>query len=220
VPVTIGLAIVAGASYELHTITIDTSRGHLMWLLAIQAIGIGLAMMPIFTSGIAAIPVEKSNIASAFNNVVRNVAGALGVAGLTAILTMQRAEQMAGRAALVPSNTPTPHLGPPGTPDWLGAFAVYQQTTAQVFVGAIDDLFLICSALAALAALGALWLRSGPAPAVPAGSSTPAGVAGPPKIADRGPTANGRPSPGAIDGADRPGRDLIDVDGNTRPGEG
>jgi MFS family permease len=220
VPVVIGLTIVAGASYLLHTITIDTTRVHVMWLLAIQAVGIGLAMMPIFTSGIAAIPVEKSNIASAFNNVVRNVAGALGVAGLTAILTMQRAQQMAGRAALVPANTPTPHVGPPGTPDWLGAFAVYQQTTAQVFVGAIDDLFLICSGLAALAALGALWLRSGPIPTVQAGSSPPAAVAGPPKAVDRGPITGDRPSQGAVsNGAAQPGRNLVDVERSARPWE-
>jgi hypothetical protein len=213
------LTIVAGASYLLHTITIDTTRGHVMWLLAIQAVGIGLAMMPIFTSGIAAIPVDKSNIASALNNVVRNVAGALGVAGLTAILTIQRAEQMAGRAALVPANTPTPHVGPPGTPDWMGPFAVYQKTTAEVFVGAIDDLFLICAALAALAALGALWLRSGPAPTVPAGSSPPAAVAGPPKTVDRGPITDGPSQDAVRNGAAQPGKNLVDVERSAPPRE-
>jgi EmrB/QacA subfamily drug resistance transporter len=218
VPVVTGLTIVAGASYLLHTITIDTTRVHVMWLLAIQAVGIGLAMMPIFTSGIAAIPVDKSNIASALNNVVRNVAGALGVAGLTAILTIQRAQQMAGRAALMPATTPTPHVGPPGTPDWLGTFAVYQQTTAQVFVGAIDDLFLICAALAALAALGALWLRSGPAPTVLAGSSSPA--AGPTKTTDHVATTDGLLTNGAVEngavenGAAGLGRKPVDVERN------
>ena len=73
-------------------------------------------MMPIMAGGIAAIPVTQSNIASAFNNVVRNVSAALGVAGLTATLTIQQTQQLAGRAALVPATTPTPHRGPPGHP--------------------------------------------------------------------------------------------------------
>ena len=55
--------------------------------------------MPIMAGGIAAIPVAQSNIASAFNSVVRNVSAALGVAGLTAILTIQQTQQLAGRAA-------------------------------------------------------------------------------------------------------------------------
>src|SRR5262249_11239300 len=74
-PVFIGLTIVAVGDYLLHTLTIDTPRAHLVWLLAFVAVGIGLSMMPIMTGGIAVIPVSLSNTASAYNNVVRNVAG-------------------------------------------------------------------------------------------------------------------------------------------------
>src|SRR5262249_42365769 len=109
-PVFIGLTIVAVGDYLLHTLTIDTPRAHLVWLLAFVAVGIGLSMMPIMTGGIAVIPVSLSNTASAYNNVVRNVAGSFGVAMLTAILTMQQAQMLTGRAALVPANIPTPHL--------------------------------------------------------------------------------------------------------------
>jgi hypothetical protein len=130
-----------------------------------------MAMMPIMTGGIAVIPLTQVNAASAVNNVTQRVSGALGLAVLTAILTMQRAQQMAGRSALLPADTPTPHLGPPGTPDWLGSYATYQQTQIQVFVAAIDDLFLIAAAMAALGALGALLLRSGPAPSAQASPS-------------------------------------------------
>lgn len=157
-----GLTAIAGGSYLLSTITIDTSRERVMWLLAVQAAGIGMAMIPIMTGGIAAIPIAQINVASAFNNVARNVAGALGVAGLTAIVTFQRAQLLAGRAALVPATTPTPQLGPPGTPDWLGTYALYEQTSKQVYVAAINNVFLITAAVAALAALAALPLRHGP----------------------------------------------------------
>ncbi|MGH3697588.1 MAG: DHA2 family efflux MFS transporter permease subunit [Pseudonocardiaceae bacterium] len=166
-PVVIGLTIAAVGTYLLHTITIDTPRAHIMWLLGVQAFGFGLSMMPIMTGGIAAIPVTQSNVASALNNVVRNVAGSLGVAVLTTILVSQQAQQLTARSALLPANTPTPHLGPPGTPDWMGMYTTYRQTSSQVLVGAIDDLFLIAAALCALGAVLALFLRSGRLPAVP-----------------------------------------------------
>jgi len=95
----------------------------------------------------------------------RRVSGALGLAVLTALLTTQQAQQLAGRASLLHANSPTPAIGGPAVPDWVGAYALYQQTQLQVFVGAIDDLFLIAAGLSALDALGALLLRSGPASA-------------------------------------------------------
>jgi EmrB/QacA subfamily drug resistance transporter len=171
-PAAIGLTITSADLYLLHTITLDTPREHVMWILVGLGAGLGIAMMPIMTGGIAVIPMTQVNAASAFNNVTQRVSGALGLAVLTAILTMQRAQQLAGRSALLPADTPTPHLGPPGTPDWLGMYATYQRTQLQVFVTAIDDLFLIAAALAALGALGALLLRSGPAPAAQASSTS------------------------------------------------
>jgi hypothetical protein len=122
--------------------------------------------------------------------VTQRVSGALGLAVLTAILTMQRAQQMAGRAGLLPADTSTPHLGPPGTPDWLGSYATYQQTQVQIFVAAIDDLFLIAAAIAALGALGALLLRSGAAPSAHA-SSTPLQQATPSASPAAGPVQDG-----------------------------
>jgi EmrB/QacA subfamily drug resistance transporter len=178
-PAAIGLTIVAAGTYLLHTITLDTPREHVMWLLMMLGTGLGIAYMPILTGGVAVIPLTRTNAASALNNVVQRVSSALGLAILTAILTIQQAQQLAGRAALLPANTPTPHIGGPSVPDWVGPYALYQQTQLQVFVGAIDDLFLISTALAALGVLGALLLRSGPDPAPPAGFGPPAQAAAP-----------------------------------------
>jgi EmrB/QacA subfamily drug resistance transporter len=175
-PATIGLAIVTVGAYLLHTITIYTPREQVMWLMVVLGVGLGLAFMPILTGGVAVIPLTRANAASALNNVVQRVSGALGLAMLTAILTTQRAQQLAGRAALLPATTVTPQLGGPTVPDWVGTYALYQQTQLQVFVGAIDDLFLISTGLSALGALVALFLRSGPAPVPPAGFGRPAAV--------------------------------------------
>ena len=196
-PATIGLTIVTAATYLLHTLTLDTTREHVMWLMVMVGIGLGIAFMPILTGGVAVIPLNRANAASALNNVVQRVSGALGLALLTAILTIQQAQQMAGRAALVPANTPIPHVGGPSVPDWLSVYALYQQTQQQVFVGAIDDLFLISAGLGTLGALGALLLRSGPAPVPvpPAGFGPPPSAAAP--SADGEVTAEGHLMPSA-----------------------
>jgi EmrB/QacA subfamily drug resistance transporter len=192
-PATIGLTIVAVSTYLLHTLTVDTPRQHVMWLMTLLGVGLGLGFMPILTGGVAVIPLNRTNAASALNNVVQRVSGAIGLAVLTAILTNQRAEQLAGRAALVPTNTPTPHIGDPLVPDWLSIYAVYQQTQQQVFVGAIDELFLIATVISGLAALGALLLRSGPAVTSSAVGSQPATQQATP-ISDGKVASDGRPS--------------------------
>jgi EmrB/QacA subfamily drug resistance transporter len=179
-PVVCGLTVAAVATYLLHTITLDTSRGHIMWLLMLQYGGFGLGMMPLFSAGLAVIPAVHTNTASAFNNVVQRTAAALGVAVFTSILVRQQAQLMAGRAALVPQGTPVPHLGPPGTPDWTGLYATYHQTELRVFAGGVSNLFLVMAGLCALGALGALLLRSVPAPPAPAGTVSPAQPVSPP----------------------------------------
>ncbi len=185
-PTTVGLIIAAAGNYLLHTITLDTSRYQIMWLLMLQYAGLGIAMMPLFSSGLAVIPAWHANTASAFNNVVQRTAGAFGVAVCTAILTTQQAQLMAGRAALMPASTPTPDLGP-AAPPGADLYATYQQAGLRAFVGAIDNLFLIFAVLCALTALGALLMRSGPAPVM---------VAAPAHTASRPPSTNGQPATG------------------------
>ncbi|MDQ4010215.1 MAG: DHA2 family efflux MFS transporter permease subunit [Actinomycetota bacterium] len=197
-----GLTIVAASTYLLHTMTVDTSREQVMWMLVLQGIGLGIAMMPIFTGGLAVLPVAHVNAGSAYNNVVQRVSGAIGLAVLTAIFTTQQAQQMAGRAALLPADTATPDLGP-AVPTWMDQYATYRQTELHVFVGAMDNLFLITAALSALAALAALLLRSGPAPA------GPTGFAPPQQATTSAASGNGGPT--------RPTGERVDVETGTGP---
>jgi EmrB/QacA subfamily drug resistance transporter len=176
-PAALGLSIVTIGVYLLHSLTLTTPREHVMWLLVTLGIGLGMAFMPILTGGVAVIPVHLSSAASALNIVIQRVSAALGLAVLTAILTTQQAQQLAGRAALLPTTTPLPHTSGPSTPNWVSVYGLYHQTQLQAFVGAIDDLFLISTALAALGVLGALLLRSGPAPTPPAKALSPVAAA-------------------------------------------
>jgi EmrB/QacA subfamily drug resistance transporter len=186
-PATIGLMMAAISSYQLRTITLDTSRGEILWLLVLQYAGLGIGLMPIFSVGLAVIPSTHTNVASALNNVIQRAASAFGVAVFTTLLTIVQAQLMADRAALLPATTPIPHLGPPGTPNWIDLYALYHQTHQQVFVAAIDNLFLLVAALFALSALGALLLRSKPAAAATPAISPPATEASSPTPAHVGP---------------------------------
>jgi len=78
-PAVVGLSIVAWGTYELHVLTLETSHEHLIWLLTLRAFGMGIAMMPIMTGGIAAVPPALVSRASAFNNVVQRTSAALFV---------------------------------------------------------------------------------------------------------------------------------------------
>ncbi|MGH3671708.1 MAG: DHA2 family efflux MFS transporter permease subunit [Pseudonocardiaceae bacterium] len=192
-PATIGLAIVAVSTYQMHYLTIDSPREHIMWLLVLQGAGLGMAMMPIFTGGVAVIPQAEVGTASAYNNVVQRVAGALGLAVLTAILTTQQAQLLAGRAGLVPAGgVVPPQLGPPGTPDWVGTYAMYQRTQLEVFVSAIDNLFLIAAVLSAIGSLGSLFLRAGSTAALVGATPPQQEAAAPPRVSAA--SSNGGPA--------------------------
>jgi hypothetical protein len=119
--------------------------------------------MPIFTGGLASVPMTEVNAASAFNNVIQRTSAALGVAVFTALMTGQQAQMLADRSSLVPAGTPTPNLGT--GPAVAGLFVTYQQTQLQVFVAALDELFIITALVTAAGVVLALLLRSGPAPA-------------------------------------------------------
>jgi EmrB/QacA subfamily drug resistance transporter len=218
-PATIGLAITAASTYAMCTITIDTPREQIMWWMVLQGIGLGTAMMPIITGGMAVVPIEYTNTVSAFNNVVQRVSGALGIAVLTAIFTTQRAQQMAGRAGLLPSNTTIPHLGPTA-PESADLYATYHITELQVFAAAMDDLFLIVAAVSALGALSALLLRSGPTPATPASFDPPQQATAPTVPANHAPIENnGAPiKNGAIE--DGVGKLAVPVSSGPTPGAG
>ncbi|MDT7583489.1 MAG: hypothetical protein QOE32_1039, partial [Pseudonocardiales bacterium] len=157
-PAVVGLTIVALGTYLLHNLTPDTTRNHMMALLAFRASGMGLAMMPIMTGGLAVIPTELVSRASAFNNVVQRISAALGLALLTALLTRQQAQQLADRSALLPPDVVPPH--PPGTSPIVGLYGLYQELTRQVFVAGVDDLFVVTAGLTVVGVALALPLRS------------------------------------------------------------
>ncbi|MBF8983610.1 DHA2 family efflux MFS transporter permease subunit [Lutibacter sp. B2] len=82
-----GLIILAITSYKLaYLIDMDASKEAIIWVLLVRGIGLGLAMMPVSTSGMNAVPSHLIGKASALSNTIRQIAGSLSVTIMTTII--------------------------------------------------------------------------------------------------------------------------------------
>ena len=102
-PTVVGLALDGAGTLLMTGINADMTRTELAWWMMIRAAGIGLAMMPIITSGISSLPGRALGSGSAFNALIQRVSSSLGLAALTALATAQQAQYLADRAALEPT---------------------------------------------------------------------------------------------------------------------
>jgi EmrB/QacA subfamily drug resistance transporter len=82
-----GLIIVGISSFELaNTINMSSSKEYIILITCIRSIGLGLAMMPISTVGMNAVKKELVAGASALNNTIRQVVGALSVTIMSTVM--------------------------------------------------------------------------------------------------------------------------------------
>ncbi|MCU6796702.1 DHA2 family efflux MFS transporter permease subunit [Paenibacillus sp. WQ 127069] len=86
----VGLATLGFTTMELHMLTADTPNHWLNVVLTIRAIGIGLVMMPLTSAGMMSIPTSQVGNASPLSNVVRQVAGSMGIALFTSIMSSRQ----------------------------------------------------------------------------------------------------------------------------------
>ncbi len=78
-----GLILLTYGTYEISTITLDTSANTIIWFTVVRGLGMGLAMMPSTTAGMNAVPAHLIGRASSLSNVIRQVAGSVGITVLT-----------------------------------------------------------------------------------------------------------------------------------------
>jgi EmrB/QacA subfamily drug resistance transporter len=155
-----GLAICTVGTYLLVGITPDMTRAEVITWTCVRAAGMGMAMMPIMTAGLSAVPPALTNQASALTNVVRQVAAALGLAALAALATTQQAQLLADRAALIRADG---HTGPLTAKAFAAAYQQFQHLRLAVLATSYSNLFLVTAMLTATGVVLALFLRSGPA---------------------------------------------------------
>ncbi len=169
-PAAIGLSIVAWTTWDMASLTPDTPHGHLELILAVRAAGIGLAMMPIMTGGLSSLPPDRTSGGSAFNTVVQRTSSAIGLAAMTALMTLEQAQGLADRTGLM-SSSPTSGTASSGAASsgsssgsgsaLLEQYSVYEHLQSQVFITALNDLLVVTAILTALGVPLALMLRSG-----------------------------------------------------------
>ncbi|HZZ51978.1 MAG TPA: DHA2 family efflux MFS transporter permease subunit [Pseudonocardia sp.] len=163
VPAVIGLTLTGGGTLLLTQINADLTRPELIAWMMIRAAGIGLAMMPIMTGGISALPSSIVSAGSAFNTLTQRVTAALGLAVLTALATGEQAQFMANRAALLASEGPNMDSrlvqmqgqGPGGL------LPLWQQLSLEVQAEAYSNVFLIAGSVTLAGVALAFMLRHG-----------------------------------------------------------
>jgi len=81
-----GFVLAALGLVGMATLDVDSSYLHFMFSLIVMAAGIALVMPPSTSSIISSLPLSKSGVGSAVNDVTREVGGAVGIAVMGSIL--------------------------------------------------------------------------------------------------------------------------------------
>jgi EmrB/QacA subfamily drug resistance transporter len=168
-PAVIGLLLMAYGQYLLAHLTADTPQASIVLWTSVRNLGTGLAMMPIMTAGIAALPTSLTSSGSAMNNVAQRVSSSVAVAVFGGLIASQQAQLLSDRGGLLGSNVNSlPQLQSLAAQGQTGFLAIYQQLQKYIAAETYANAFLIVSIMCAGGALLALMLRSGPPQAAPA----------------------------------------------------
>ncbi|MBV9208527.1 MAG: MFS transporter [Actinobacteria bacterium] len=95
-PVSLGLAAVAGGLALFATATASSGYGHYVAAMVIVAAGIGLAMSPATSASMRELPPAMAGVGSAVNDTTRNMGSVLGVAVFGSVTASVFASRMAG----------------------------------------------------------------------------------------------------------------------------
>lgn len=159
----IGLLIIAGLTYYLHVLSLDTDYRTLQIILAVRAVGFGLALMPITNAGMMTLPESLIGSASAANNLIRQIAGSMGVAYVTYFVSERQAYHLAVLSEKVSLSSPTVWTylnqmqgyltahGLAGDSSLPGAMTVIStMASRQSYMNGIDDAFVVLSIIGML----------------------------------------------------------------------
>lgn len=157
-PMVAGLALMGTSLLAMTTFSVTTGSAWLSVVLALLGIGMGLGLPPVNVAAMAAVPRERSGVASATTNAVRQTGTTLGIALLGAILATRAAGHLAasliaagvapGRARHVALQAVDLHTFRPAAAAGVGAAAL-----AHLYGLAFSSGFRAAMGLAGLASL-------------------------------------------------------------------
>lgn len=224
----VGLTLTAITTYQLHTITYNTSYHELQWLLVERAVGIGMAMMPLSTAGMNTVPPFMVAGASALNNLVRQIAASFGIAYLTYVMLHRQDYHTAMLASTANYTSPATvemlnKIQAVLVQSGLGSLSaaqgapgiLYSIVKREAFISGIADSFVVAAVIVALAVPLCFFLsretveKERKKQMKKFAHLAPPGMGGPPG----GPPGGGKPqkevpgrSPDAADTPGKPGR--------------
>lgn len=100
----VGASLAVAAGLALMAVMADADAGYLSILpgLMVLAVGVGLAMTPGTTAITSSLPVDEQGVASALNDTVRELGGAVGVALIGSVLSAAYTSSVADATAGLP----------------------------------------------------------------------------------------------------------------------
>jgi len=171
IPVLVGFLLMGFTTLWLYNLDTTTPDAAFRLNLFIRGLGMGFAMMPIMTFGLASVPVRLISQASSITNVSRTVFGSLGVAVFASILdTFHKANLATLAQTLTPDSLTTMRflsniqiiLQQSGASfeeaRQVATYALYQLANLRAFVMAFDDAFLISAMIVFIGLLPVLFL--------------------------------------------------------------
>jgi EmrB/QacA subfamily drug resistance transporter len=155
----VGLLVVATGLLLLHGIEDDSGWTGLFWGFVVMGAGLGMVNPPLASLAISVVPPRKSGMASGINNTFRQIGIATGIAALGALFQARVQSSLteslagtpigsaAGRIAEAVASGSARDVASSLPPQAREALAV---AARHAFIGSLNELFLVSSAIAVL----------------------------------------------------------------------
>jgi EmrB/QacA subfamily drug resistance transporter len=142
----VGLALVVAAFLLLHGVTESSGWTALLPGFLLLGTGIGMVNPPLASTAVGVVPPQSTGMGSGANNTFRQVGIATGIALLGAIFEHHLTSELGDAGHGVAAGVVPPQL---------------REQAAAAFVGGLNELFLICAAIAAVGSVASFALIRG-----------------------------------------------------------
>jgi DHA2 family multidrug resistance protein len=171
--IAIGFALFAASNFLNIAMTLDYGADQLLWPNVVRAVGQALCFAPLSAVAVAGIELENAGSASALFNMMRNLGGAVGIAGLQTFLSkreqfhsnvLTQSVSLFDDATRARIDALTHRMTAYGTVDpaaaWRQAIVAIGRTVRQQsYVMAFSDTFYLLGAALVVALIAALMLK-------------------------------------------------------------
>jgi DHA2 family multidrug resistance protein len=169
-PIVVGLVMTIASLYFMTQFGVEVSRFDVVWIGALQGLGLGLVFVPISSVAYATLPANQRTEAASLFSLVRNIGSSIGISVMMLLLArgvqVSHAEIGERIPAFGAEQTLVPAVWDPGT--LAGAAALNAEVTRQAAVIAYVNDFWLLMVLTALSLPLVYFLRvkpgSGPPP--------------------------------------------------------